>query len=165
MVRKFLPFAFLVLAGCSSAAQITIDGPPRAKVPASDTVWTHTLLLTNPGSRSEGLREDLAYGGQKVPSSIGRLIALGYDWEYRPFTNAWTPWGWHIAGSAPSLGSAGDALSAKELTEGMAVAEGLSRRPGTPSNWVLAIRGAEHWLCDPAKLAALAKARGWTARE
>ena len=153
LFRRSTIFLSLFLFGCLIGAQQPVVKMPAKKTTFASAVWTHSLQVTQAGTRSAGLQEGLAYDGIPVPPGLVKLMFAGYFWEFRPFVNSWTAWGWHVAGDAGSVAVSGKELTKPELVSGKVVGSWAGRRPGVPDTWVAGTAGRGIWCFDPAKLA------------
>ncbi|HPE35936.1 MAG TPA: hypothetical protein PK625_02215 [Spirochaetales bacterium] len=135
----------LLLASCAGSAPRGGDG------------WEQLVVVTNPGTRSEGKSYFLCYEGAPIPDLFRKLWAGGAWYEYAERTVLWGDEGYVLLETGDEI-EAGEEFTAADGERGWY--EGASRKRDTPGHWFLGVRDHVVAWIDPERLADFTAAWG-----
>jgi hypothetical protein len=141
--------AALMIAGFVVAARAEDDEAPA---------WKHDVIVTAPGSKSEGRTGILTYGDQTVLPYFTEVVTPIGHFTYKLRTTRWGDAGWiQHEGDMSHLEKLDEAVTEDELTRGWYSCKFGAMKADTPPSWFWE-PSFKTWI-DPAKLDAFIKDR------
>ena len=103
-VAAVLFSAFLVMSGCARKTEVATSQPPanKSEETLASGLWTYRVVITNPGTRSQGRLGELLHGGKSIPTPAGINDFVESPWGFLYWQgaglesglNLWEDQGW-----------------------------------------------------------------------
>ncbi|MBN1797104.1 MAG: hypothetical protein JW822_00910 [Spirochaetales bacterium] len=119
-------------------------------------VWEYKIIITNPGTKSEGRLGLLLYKGTDIGGYFETVIIGTYKFFYCISERPWDDAGYFQVGDfTASNTEIEQSIQPAELEKGWYSASYSDRKKNTPAHWVFVTRGDKNLFITPDKLSQL----------